>query len=727
MAKDTYKPGTRHTIEIGGLPALPYINQPRNVEIHKYVTPEIPHKTDILFNDLPKKEQYWRRIQYPEDFFKFVRGITKTNVEQYNVLVDCLQMDIERRKKGLWFMNNGVPTYITGNNYFFLQWGAMINGDVDENGNSYPAYRRFQRDYFYFIDICETDENCLGGFTAKAKKVGVTQMMAAMFVNEATLRENYRLGVMSKTGDECRDTNMSMMAHIVDKMPQIIMPKKGKSNTMEIAFSHPTQKPTGTKEYQEKIQQLKEQKVLNSNIVGKNTKIGAFDGPVYKLLWWDEFSKYYQSVSISPKALFDKDSAAVKLQQKINGKLFITAYSPEKDDQGFHEAKKIYYDSKKITIKHDNILKRTTSNLYCYHISALYATEGTFDIYGEADVQLAFKINQEERDTAKNDHNKLQALIRQGSRHEDESWAVGSGGSVFNNGRLLVSLGEKERMEFMHEPFYKRVDIQWTGPRFRSPLKQINDPNGKWYVTRDLPDGMYNNFMIPEEDNKGLIPGSTISCVGGIDPFDYTDVVDGIKGGSKGASYTIGLPLAAMDSYYNEKQKGDSFSKRIISWYSERPPDPNTFFEDMVKETLFFGKLILIENNKPWLAKKFKEIGMINFLLFQNNETGEIEKYNPNKKQKAKSTQTGDSDEFCRIIDEYLVEPQNGQPDLCYLMEDMGLINQLLIFDPLHTKKFDKVMALAHAIMALNSFSIIQKVKSKPNFAMAELCKALMN
>lgn len=725
MAKDSYKRGTRFKIQIGDVPDYPFINQPRNVEIHTFITPELPDSTDILYSDLPKKDQFWKRIAYPPEFYKFIPGNTIPTPEERTFLIKCLEMDMDRRVNGLWFMNKGVPTYITGNNYFHLQWGDMINGKPDANGNAYPEYRRFQRDYFYFIDICETNSDCLGGFTAKAKKVGVTQMMAAMYVNEATLNERYRLGVMSKTGDENRDTNMAMIFHIISKMPQIIVPKKGRSNTMEVFFGHPSQKPTGTKQYKEKIQQLKEQKVLDSVIIGKNTKIGAFDGPLYNHIWLDEFSKYYQSVSVSPKALFEKDSAAVKLQQQIHGKVWITAYSPEIDDLGFEEAKKIYYESKKITIKHENILKRTTSNLFCYHICALYATEGTFDKYGEADVSKAFQTNQEERDNAKNDQNKLQAVIRQGSRNEDESWNSGGGGSVFNNQRLLVSILEKERFEFLKIPYYKRISLIWSGPQFRSPVRSYPDPNGKWYVTRDLPESLYNNFQIPDDDSKNIIPGQTISCVGGIDPFDYSEVIEGALGGSKGASYTLGLPIKALDHHYDKIRKGDSFSRRIVSWYSERPPDPNTFFDDMVKETLYFGKKILIENNKPWLTTKFKEIGMVEFLLFKNSETGRIEKYKPLSKQKAKTTQTGDVDELCRVTDEYLAEPTNGIPDLCFLMEDMDLLNQLTTFNPLQTKKFDKVMAFAYSIMALNSFSIIDKVKSGPPVHMQRVWSAL--
>lgn len=725
-----FKEGQQLKIEIGNLPDLPYINKPRNVETHIYVTPPIPAKKDILFSDIPKKDQFWRRIEFPDLFYSYIPGITEITEEEAEMLTLLVEQDKRRRKFGLWMMVNGTPTYITGNNYFHLQWGDMLNGEVDDRGNSYPDYRKFQRDYFYFIDLCKDDEDCLGGYTAKAKKVGVTQMMAAMYANEVTLYEKIRLGVMSKTGDECRDTNMAMVAHIIDKMPQIILPKKGASDTMKIFFGHPTQKPTGTKQYKEKIQQLKDQRVLNSTVVGKNTKIGAFDGPRYRHVWVDEFPKYYQSVKVSPKALFEKDSAAVKLQQKITGKFWITAYTPEVDDKGFLEAKAIYYDSKKITIKGDNILKRTKSNLYCYHISSLYATEGTFDKYGEADVEKAYRINEEERQNATGDANKLQALIRQQSRHEDESWMIGGSGSIFDNMRLMASISEKERMEFMNQRLYRRGNLEWTGMKFRSKIRFVDDPNGKWYITRMIDESMLNTFMLPDDNKKNIIPNSNVNFVGGIDPFAYKELdEEGNIGGSRGASYTLALPNAAMDNYYRSINPKDSFSKRIISWYCERPPNPNTFLEDMIMETLYFGKRVLIEDNKEWLNQRFKDSGMIEFLLFVNVKTGAIEKYSPAKKKehRQKSTQDGDIEEIGRVISEYLEPPRSEtDPDYCMLIEDIELLNQLMNFNPFKTKIFDRVMALGYALMALNSFSVVKKAERNPNLNMGELCRALL-
>ncbi len=754
MAKkeNIYKEGNTIKIIIGDISDLPFIDQQHEEETHEYITPKIPHKTDILFSELPKKEQMWKRPQYPQSFYDYVPGIRPAidkedlpnykqlypveykdgilpiiiGSEEYNEIVDSMIIDKERRKFGLWFYNNGVPTYITGDNYFFLTWCDMLKGDADSSGHSYPNYRRFQRDFFYFLDLCIKDENCMGGYIAKSKKVGATQMLASFFANQGTLYEKIRLGVMSKTGDECTKTNMAMIKNIIHNMPQAILPKIGKESVSEIEFSHPPNKPTGTKQYKEKIQGQKEERVLNSTIESVVTKIGAFDGAFYRFIWWDESSKYHQTVKISIKEEFDKDSASIKLQQQIKGKCWLTAYNPEVEDKGFMEARDIFYNSLKKTIDPNSLLKRTKSGLYCYHISSLYATEGTFSEYGEADTHKAFALNDDERKRAGEDINKLQALIRQGSRTMAEAWNLGGGGgSVFNNMELQISLNDNERKDMFGKIYYRRGNLKWSGQRYRSTVIFVDDPNGKWYLTRMLPENMINRFYIPQ-DGLNLIPYNEILFCGGIDPFEYKYVDDdGNIGRSKGASYTLATQNLVMDEYVRRTDKNDVFSKRIISFYSERPSDPEVFVEDMILETLYFGKKVLIEENKSTIVTMFKKLGLINFLLFQNNDTGNIERYNPNKNQKQKSTQTGTIEEICSAIDSYFIK-REGTPDYCFMIEDSALLSQLMSFDPTKTKKFDKVMAFGYSLMALNSFNMINKVSNNSGVDMRSACAALM-
>lgn len=731
MAKkeNPYKEGTVLSIEIGGLPPLDFLNITQKEETHVYQLPSIPHKSEILFSDLPQKEQYWRRVSYKQIFYDFIPGVTKVTEEEGQYLVECLELDLFRRKFGVFFMNNGVPTYLTGNNYFFLQWCDFMKArPTDSSGHSYPQYREFQRDFYYFIDLCTKNNDCLGGYVSKSKKVGVTAMLASLFANEATLYEKIRLGVMSKSGDEAIKTNMAMIKHIINNMPQIILPKKGKESSSEISFSHPPAKPTGTKQYKEKLQSQKEERVLDSVIEAAVTKLGTFDGSFYRYLHFDEFSKYWQTQRLSPKEEFDKDSAALKLQQQIEGKCWLTAYNPEIDDKGFIEARTIFYNSMKSTINYDHINKRTKSELYCYHISALYATEGTFNLYGQANLELAFKLNDQERQSAAGDVNKLQALIRQGSRTAAESWNLGGGsGSVFNNLEIQKSINEKERLLFMKQPFYKRGNLAWEGERLKSRVRFYDDPNGSLYITRNIPEGLLNQWMLPADGQKNIQPTDQVNFIGSLDPSEYKYVdEEGKKGASENSSYILATPNMVMDNHFKSINPNDSWSNRIMAWYCHRPLNPNDFIEDFVMQILYFGMRVLVEDNKAWVCTVLKDMGLVKFLLFQNNVTGAIEPYNPNRKQKEKSTTTGTTDEICRRITLHWAK-KPGEPDLCFLCEDVELLNQCMRFDPFNTKPFHKVMSYGYALMALDAFTAKGMIKQNTGTVpMRDIANALM-
>ena len=45
--------------------------------------------------------------------------------DYYHEEIKFIQEEWERRENGYWFFNNGVPTYITGDHYFYLQWWTI--------------------------------------------------------------------------------------------------------------------------------------------------------------------------------------------------------------------------------------------------------------------------------------------------------------------------------------------------------------------------------------------------------------------------------------------------------------------------------------------------------------------------------------------------------------------------------------------------------------------------
>ena len=112
-------------------------------------------------SDIPA-EQYWERKGLPEmyDEQKAIE-LDRREINPDYIDPELLAFEEEawfKRINGMWFMNNGEPTYITGLNYFFLEWlyiGIPIN-------NGYPLYRTSDKEFFYFLQNTIDQPECYG-------------------------------------------------------------------------------------------------------------------------------------------------------------------------------------------------------------------------------------------------------------------------------------------------------------------------------------------------------------------------------------------------------------------------------------------------------------------------------------------------------------------------------------------------------------------------------------
>ena len=66
-------------------------------------------------------------------------GLNEDTISKYSWFID---QEFKRREEGIWFMNNGEPTYMTGEHYYYLNWCKMDIG--------YPEYRDRDRRFFIF-------------------------------------------------------------------------------------------------------------------------------------------------------------------------------------------------------------------------------------------------------------------------------------------------------------------------------------------------------------------------------------------------------------------------------------------------------------------------------------------------------------------------------------------------------------------------------------------------
>ena len=80
-----------------------------------------------------------------------------------------------KEKKGFWFMNNGVPTYITGTHYMYLQWTKIDVG--------HPDFREANRLFYIFWEACKADKRSFGMCYLKIRRSGFSFMSSCEGVN----------------------------------------------------------------------------------------------------------------------------------------------------------------------------------------------------------------------------------------------------------------------------------------------------------------------------------------------------------------------------------------------------------------------------------------------------------------------------------------------------------------------------------------------------------------
>lgn len=689
----------------------------------EYALPEKPAKEEILFHDKGKLDQYWRRQEdFPQIFFDYnpftIVNAVETRYDVENSVLISLSVadtaelkrlqnrEMHRRVYGVWFMNKGVATYLTGVHYFILQWCQV----PDVPGN-YLGYRKFQRNFFYAWDLCEHDEDCLGLYVIKPKKTGLTQLVSLIFLEKSTRMKEKRFGMMSKSKDDARDTNFMFYLFALNKLPYIFRPRAAKETETRRIFALPRKKDTGTRS--SVLAQLKNDTGFNTEVFVAPTVVDAFDGPKLELGWFDEFPKYDDP---SPEKVFTKCSQAVKIDHDINGKIIITSYVVETDGKEFDEAKKIFEESELSTKTVST--NRTISGLYTHFISALDSGNKLFDVYGDCDTETRRGQILAEREQKKYDSNALQAIIRQYPITKEEAWRKGgASGSAFNN----IRLGERDKeisdgMASGQLPFVPGYFRWKNGMRLGEvefvPVPQETmmeftdkeiDTNKsarfRWYMPNIRPaDFMPNKpFLNANRDRRGRLKPfeDTLFC-GAADPFDYA-LKEDVAVGSKGAITIELMPHTPTNTIY-----GINVTGRMVIDYLFRHDDPDDYYEDLIMLVLYFGMYVYVESNKPWVTKKMKDEGLQNFILYRTKEKT-VEPFVEGAEMVQTATNKDVIEELCLALANEISAPAEGSFDLLKLYYSKRLIKQLMEFKPTDTKRYDLAMCWGLNKVARNS------------------------
>lgn len=566
------------------------------VELHGLliVLPEKPRRGKILFNELPKHKQRWQRQPIPKELasIKSMDEWLEMPSEFKNKYSPYIEEEFRRRRDGLWFYNNGEPTYITGKNYMFLQWTKMDIG--------YPSYLRFQRDIFLHMAACEADDRCLGQLYTKCRRSGYTNICSSAIIDEGTQVKDKLLGVQSKTGKDAQE-NIFMKKIVVmfQNYPFFFKPiQDGTTNPrMELAFREPSKRIT------KKNKTSNATDALNTVINWKNTTNNAYDGEKLRLLYIDEAGKWEKPADVTEAWRIQRTCLIVG--RNVVGKALVgSTVNPM--HIGGNEYRSLWNDSDP---NERNANGRTRSGLYRIFIPAYEALEGFFDVYGnpivenpESPVQTidgssvsigAKEYLKNERESHRHDSSQMNEVVRQFPFTEEEAFRDSVSGSMFNVGKLYEQIDYNSDM---YPNPVVRGNFIWTEKDVE--VKFTPDPNGRFMVSWLPPS---NERCVIQESRGKRVPPFADYGKGGVDSYDIDATVDGR--GSKGALH--------MYNTFSMNRPSNMF----VVEYASRPDMAKIFYEDVLMCAFFYGYPLLIENNKYGIVRHFEQRGYDGYIM----------------------------------------------------------------------------------------------------------------
>ena len=644
---------------------------PKPINIHKF------SKDKWEVTEYPKELKRIKTIfdwkNYPDDFKK-----------KY---IDYIENEFKKRDEGFWYINKGVPTYITGTHYMYLQWSKI---DVGQ-----PDFREANRLFYIFWEACKADTRCYGMCYLKNRRSGFSFMASGETVNQATISSDARFGILSKSGPDAKKMFTDKVVPISINYPFFFKPIQDGMDRpkTELAYRVPASKLTRRSIVSsEKPEELEG---LDTTIDWKNTGDNSYDGEKLKLLVHDESGKWERPNNILNNWRVTKTT--LRLGSRIIGKCMMGSTSNALD-KGGDNFKKLYRNSD-VTKRNRN--GQTSSGLYSLFIPMEWNYEGFIDSNGipvfDTPEQESFgphgeSINsgilehwQNEVDGLKEDGDALNEFYRQFPRTEEHAFRDETKNSIFNLAKIYEQIDFNEDLN--NDSQVTVGSFQWVNGIKDSTVMFYPNPAGRFKISW-VPPGNRQNASIVK--NGMRYPGNEHMGAFGCDSYDISGTVDGK--GSNGALH--GLTKFSME---------DCPPNQFFLEYVARPQTAEIFFEDVLMALVFYGMPLLAENNKPRLLYYLRRRGyrgysmnrpdrIWNKLSVAEKEVGGI----PNSSEDIKQAHAAAIEMY---IQDHVGMKSDNTYGTCYFNETL---QDWAKFDINNRTKFDAAISSGLAVMACN-------------------------
>lgn len=641
------------------------------------VTKQLEFRGVYKRSDNPE-EQYWERFPLPHWYKKVIKDedeYDKKKKDSDDQFYDekyekYKQQEWDRRLNGFWVMIKGKAVFLIGPHYLYLQWFSIDIG--------YPKFRFPDLEYFYFLQYCIEDPECMGMIEITKRRFGKTFRAGLFLIEYVTRTKMTNAGIQSKTGGDAKKVFGKAVVAPFKKLPKFFRPEYdmslGITPKTEMRFQQ-------TNVRGKKAEDGLDKDELGSMIDHQSADVVAYDGQKLHRYVADESGKttevnIYDRHDVIRYCLLDDEG-------RIIGKALYTTTVEKLDTEkdGVQEAfKTLWNDSNQLDRKENG---RTASGLYRFFMTSDRGRN--FDIYGEPDVEKTVKEIIADRKSVAHNLRALSARIRKEARTVEEAFSTDSDKCIFNvinldsRGRELRETNIVKR----NIVFYRELDqkIRW---RDVDP----KNTNFYWKITAFPPPGEENKFIF---DGRLRKPGRTSD--GGIAIDGYSNSQGG-KFGSK-ASAWIGRRFDIMDPLNSGKAIGHLYG---------RPSVKDILYEQCLMAAEYYGFICWFEHNSDSYLEYFRDRGKILYL-----GTYPLSTIDPIKRKDADRHRGFPTTPFSltRQVDTGIAYVENYS----HLIDYDELIEDMKRFDPNNRTEFDiTVSFLMLLVILMEPIRIPQKV-----------------
>lgn len=648
-------------------------------------------------------EQYWRRRELPE-YFEQVEYNKDGDALLDNRQRNYAREEVRRCKDGFWFFNNGIPTYITGKNYFYLQWWKLED-DI------YPDYRDLDRRYFLYLNYWENVPWCLGVMIGKKRRQGQTSIGTSNLVYECIFYKNSICGLTSKTQTDAKAAFTNMVAFGYRQLPVFMKPKQlnNKDSVSELVFAHKSVDVKGIKG-----------SAIDSD-TGHRSKVdyraptkNAYDSGRLTRGLFDEGGKFPPEVPFS-EFISIVSKTMVKGAKRVG---FLEAPSTvnELTKGGGSEFKKLWDLA-------DPTKGRTPNRLVRYFTPAYDGFLGFIDKYGmsvidepteeqykylvENFVGMGDITEEDVRMGAKNyllakrvglDGSLLEEEIRMNPFDEKEMFQSATTSSLYNSVKI------NQQLDFLsYNELTEKGNLIWeNGNELYSEKLGVNremvginlgkviwvpHPNGKFEKVKGWEPKEPNNVY---ERNGYFFPNSKYAIRIGCDPFKYDKTKDSRRSNCAAFAYQLEDPA----------DENSEFNDMFVLKYVDRPLTTDLQYDAVLKMAWYCGCQVLFERNVDGWKKYFNSKKCGGFLMWLS---GEVEPGIYTDGQ-GKTLQ-----QICDFTEAYIEKNIQKVYFKSLLESESGWLG----FDVGNTQKYDESMASGFSLIAAKQKRLIKQETNK--------------